>query len=56
MKVKFIGKTTKLGFTSGGTYPVISVEKVGNESWYRIIDGTEEDYLYPSELFEIVEE
>ena len=32
-------------------YDVISIEK----DWYRIIDDSGEDYLYPPELFEIVE-
>ena len=36
----------------GKVYDVISVE----EDWYRIIDESEEDYIYPPELFEIVEE
>ena len=33
-------------------YNVLSIEK----DWYRIIDGSEEDYLYPPELFKVVEE
>ena len=32
-------------------YEVLSVEK----GWYRIIDESEEDYLYPPENFEIVD-
>lgn len=32
-------------------YEVLSIEK----GWYRIIDESEEDYLYPPEKFEIVE-
>ena len=39
------------GLICGKIYDVISVEK----DWYRIIDGSEEDYLYPPELFEVVE-
>ena len=35
----------------GKIYDVISVEK----GWYRIIDESDEDYIYPPELFEIVE-
>jgi hypothetical protein len=50
MKVRFVGKTTPLGLTKGEVYSVMSVEK----GWYRIVDGTDEDYLYPPELFEIV--
>ncbi|MGN0666468.1 MAG: hypothetical protein ACI4KF_08075 [Huintestinicola sp.] len=50
MKVKYIGKSDPLELLNGKIYNVISVEK----GWYRIIDETEEDYLYPPELFEIV--
>lgn len=51
MKVKYTGKTDFLVLTNGKTYDVLSVEK----GWYRIIDDSGEDYLYPSELFELVE-
>jgi len=36
----------------GKIYVVISVEK----DWFRVVDSSGEDYLYPSELFEIIEE
>ena len=36
---------------NGKIYDVVSIEK----NWYRIIDGSNEDYLYPPELFEVVE-
>jgi len=36
--------------TKGKIYDVISIEK----DWYRIIDDTGEDYLYPPEAFEII--
>lgn len=32
-------------------YDVLSIEK----GWYRIVDESEEDYLYPPEKFEVVE-
>lgn len=51
MKVKYIGKSDPLELLNGKVYSVISIEK----GWYRIIDETMEDYLYPPELFEIVE-
>ena len=51
MKVKYIGKTEYLVLTHNKIYTVISVEK----GWYRIIDDSKEDYLYPPEVFEIVE-
>ena len=52
MRVRFIGETSFLVLTNGKIYTVLSVEK----SWYRIIDDSGDDYLYPPELFEIVEE
>ena len=35
----------------GKEYDVVAIEK----EWYRIVDETGEDYLYPPEQFEIVE-
>lgn len=48
MKVKYIGKSDPVYMIHGKIYQVISVEK----GWYRIVDEEEEDYLYPPELFE----
>ena len=39
--------------TEGEIYEVLSINK--NGCWYRIIDASEEDYLYPPNMFEIVE-
>ena len=50
-KVKYMGKTEFLMLTHGKIYDVISVER----SWYRIIDDSGEDYLYPPECFDVVE-
>ena len=36
----------------GKVYEVLSIE----DGWYRIVDESEEDYLYPPENFEIVVE
>lgn len=52
MKIKYIGETKSFMLTNGKVYNVLSIEK----DWYRIVDDTDEDYLYPPELFEIVEE
>lgn len=52
MKVKYLGKTEFLVLTNNKIYDVISVEK----GWYRIVDDSGEDYLYPQKYFEIVEE
>lgn len=51
LKIKYIGETDFLVLTHNIIYDVISIEK----EWYRIIDDSGEDYLYPHELFEIVE-
>lgn len=59
MKVKFLGQTGVTTLINGKVYEVIGIEN----DWYRIIDedGDDDDsdlpgYLYPPELFEIVEE
>ena len=39
--------------TEGEIYEVLSISK--NGCWYRIIDASEEAYLYPPDMFEIVE-
>ena len=51
MKVKYLGKVETLAFENGKVYEVISIEK----GWYRIMTELDEDYLFPPELFEIVE-
>ena len=51
MKVKYTGETSFLELTYNKTYNVLSIEK----DWYRIVDDSKEDYLYPPEDFEIVE-
>ena len=38
----------------GKEYDVINIsQKLG---WYRVVDESGEDYLYPPQLFEVVEE
>ena len=51
MKVKYIGPTC-VSLINGKEYDVLAIEK----TCYRIIDETEEDYLFMPEEFEIVEE
>ena len=51
MKVKYLGETSFLELTHDKVYEVISVEK----DWYRIIDDSGEDYLYPPNDFLVVE-
>lgn len=50
MKVRYIGKTD-VSLTNGKIYEVISIEN----NCYRIIDDTDEDYLFSKDEFEIVE-
>ena len=49
---RFIGESDPVYMINGKVYDVISIE----EGWYRIIDEEGEDYLYPPELFEVVDE
>lgn len=51
MKVKYLGESDPLELINGKVYDVISVEK----DWYRLVDETGEDYLYPPQAFEVVE-
>ncbi len=50
MKIKYIGERD-VDIIPDKVYEVMSVER----DWYRIVDESDEDYLYPPELFEIVE-
>ena len=52
MKVKWLGKTHFLGLVHNKIYEVLSVEK----DWYRIVDESGEDYLYPPDKFVIIDE
>lgn len=50
MRAKCLGKTEFLVLTNGKVYEVLSVER----DWYRIVDDSGENYLYPPELFELM--
>ena len=52
MKVRYIGEGSPMTCTNGKIYEVLSIELDS----YRIIDDTDEDYLYDIKNFEIVEE
>ena len=52
MKVKYIKNTVAMCLTKNNIYEVLSIEK----GWYRIVDDTGEDYLYPPDNFEIIED
>lgn len=50
-KVRWLGPTDFIMLNHNQVYTVLSVEK----EWYRVIDNSREDYLYPPEAFEIVD-
>lgn len=52
MKVKFLGKVQTPALENGKVYEVMSVEK----GWFRIVTELDEDYLFPPEQFQIVED
>ncbi len=52
VKVKYIGEDDPLSLRKGKEYEA-RVLKLG---WFGIVDETKEEYAYPPELFEIVEE
>ena len=47
MKVRYMGNSN-VSLTSGKEYEVISVEN----GWYRIVDDTDDDYLFPPDQFD----
>ena len=51
MKVRWLGPTDFLVLTHNKIYTVLSIEK----DWYRIVDDSGEDYLYPPQMFETIE-
>ncbi len=62
MKAVYTGKKSYLNtdgekldltcdLTEGKTYDVTAIEN----GWYRVVDDSGEDYIYPPGLFEIVE-
>lgn len=52
MKVIYVGPTEPNTLDYGGVYEVLSEE----DGWYRIIDKSGEDYLYPKDEFKILED
>lgn len=52
MNVRWNGNTEFLSLTHGKVYRVVSIEK----GWCRIIDDSGEDYLYPPEHFDVVDD
>jgi hypothetical protein len=52
MKIKYMNDTISLCLTKNKIYKVLSIEK----GWYRIVDDSGDDYLYPPENFAVVKE
>ena len=52
MRVKYIGKHDTPAIDKGKIYDVISIEKC----WYRIMTELDEDYLFPPEEFQVIED
>lgn len=50
MIVRFKGNSDPMRLLNGKEYRVESIEC----GWYRIVDETHEDYLYPARCFEIM--
>lgn len=50
LKVKYIGPDS-IGMPYGTVEEVISIEK----SWYRVMSALDESYLFPPNVFEILE-
>lgn len=53
MKVKYHGAGYSVSLLHGKIYDVIEIDPVCG--WYRIIDETEDDYLFPPNLFDVIE-
>lgn len=51
MKAKYIGKD-RVGIRKNKVYGVMGIEL----GWYRIMTELDEDYLFPPEAFEIIED
>ena len=51
LKVRYKGKDM-VAMQQGKIYPVIAIEK----GWYRIMTEINEDYLFPPEAFDIIDD
>ncbi|MDR1708615.1 MAG: hypothetical protein LBS70_02725 [Candidatus Accumulibacter sp.] len=51
MKVRYTGESDPFGLINGKVHDVLSVE----DEWYRIVDETDDDCLYPPDVFEIID-
>jgi hypothetical protein len=51
LKVRFIGEGSPMSLIDGKIYDVLAIE----DDCYRIVDETDEDYLYSIKVFETIE-
>lgn len=54
MKAIWKGKNDEFGLLNGKTYEIISKE--WNDKMFNVVDETGDNYLYPAEDFEVIEE
>lgn len=54
LKVRFIGEGSPTTLLNGKIYNVVSIPI--DAPYYEITDETGEDYCYPMDLFEVVED
>lgn len=52
MKAKYLGRVNTIALEKNKVYEVLSVEN----GWFRIMTELEEDYLFPPEQFEVIEQ
>ncbi len=52
MKVKYIGEPDILALERDKIYDVISIER----GWFRLFTELDEDYLFPPEYFEVIDD
>ena len=52
MKIKYLGKVNTPALEKDKVYDVMSVEK----GWFRVMTELDEDYLFPPEQFEVIEQ
>ena len=52
IKVKYLGESNPLALLNNKVYEA----RVLKKGWYGIVDETKEEYAYPPEQFEIIED
>lgn len=52
IRVKYIGEDDPVSLRTGKVYSA----RILNKGWYGIVDESGEEYAYPPEAFDIVEE